>query len=342
MIYNIISSFMFILLAGTITSVILVILKKLPKKYLITVPALLLYTLFTFLINYDYDVDKEMNIVVKGDNDLNLTIYSNLERSYLINLDTLEEIEYKTTWRPKKEQTQNDLNAVYIKDLDPYYLVIFSEDKDRTYSDRFTLGDHERDRGDLLYLIDKEDGYMYPVSSNELSGYEIDLTTFTVSDELVYYGVYLKYEDNISHYRYLYIPDDMTLEMYGNISFHNNRDAIWISGVQSGSVHLHTLGDPSNIELFDAREGRFVYIDTYGKIILGSYKKAEYDVTFSGSDLLTGQTNILLGYYDIVNGKLYYVSNELNLYRFDSNYAPSVPIRENVTLDNWQDFIPTE
>ncbi len=341
MIFYLIQYSFFILIFITIIIMVLTRLKKVNKVYeRILIPLTIFVLVMVYVINFDWDSYEEMNFIVKGEPELSLTVKEKDGRSFLFDENQNDEVKYKPYWTTNKEKIQDDYNVVYFKALEQYYLVIFSENSTKTYTNRFLVGDHERERGDLLYVIDKEDGFMYLVSATSLSGYEVDLSSFKVEGEIVYYGVYLKYETGISHYRYLVIPDNIEKEDYSSQTWRNNRDQIWIRGdVEGGSNHVHTLGDPSEITTFILNEKTFLYIDSYDIIRVGRYTRSNNDLRLDGKEFLTGEQYIIDGQYELIDGILYYLSNDLELRKFTNNFATST-VKEDVTLDNWRDFIP--
>lgn len=331
-----------LLCLAAITAIVQVVRGKAHKIYLLLVIIPVAVPVFAIIDNLNSDYHKHMNFIETTNNNLTVELREDEERTYLYNTELDKEVAYANQWNPGRYKTQKDYHVVYLKELENFYMVIYSKNKEKEYTDRFLVGDHERDKGDLLYIINREDGFMYPVDAYSMSGYELDLDSFAVEDRVVYFGVYLKYETGISHYRNLYIPEDPDDNEYRETGWRNGRERIWINGnVSGGSSHRHILGDPSEIETFILHEDLFLYIDSYDYIRVGRYRVEDSWIKADGHEFLIGQNYVLAGYYEFYNGDLYYVSNDLKLMKYTNRNA-TYTIEENISLTNWTDYIPTE
>lgn len=342
MIYYLLQYAFFGLLIGSVLIIFLVLTKRLSKKFLNIVWITLIITAISFFSSVDWVQQTEMNFIKTDDKPLLLELRASDDRSYLYNATLNQEVEYRSYIVSSKYHTQEDYHVVYFEELDHYYLTIYSKEYGKVYNNRFKFGDYERDKGDLLYVINKEDGVMYPIIDYSLSGLEIDLNSFQVEEDVIIYGVYLRYETGISHYRYIITPEDISDSDYRHITWRNNDESIYIHGdLTGGSVHRHTLGDPSEIVYFKLYENLFLYIDSYDFIRVGEYDSSGGVLRFDGSEFLTGEQYVLNGYYEFANDSIYYVSNDMKLMKFD-NLRWNVTIEESVTLENWKDYIPSE
>jgi hypothetical protein len=230
---------------------------------------------------------------------------------------------------------------IYLEEMESYYIVIFSYDKDTTieYS-RFRQGDYERiDAIDQLVLIEKSTGYIFNTTDYDLIGNEIDLNSFQEGKEVVTFNVFLPHEERISHVRWLYIEDDYSLETHA--SMYQNFHSEPMGGNWLGMIgHVHVLGDPSWVEVFDLSDDFFYYKDSYGKTYAGYLHQDENWINFKQSVDLTEERFASSGYYKLDDNGIYYVNNDMDLVY--TLAFQTVVIKENVNLENWEDHIPND
>ncbi len=175
---------------------------------------------------------------------------------------------------------------------------------------------------------------MFPIHEYEFIGKSIDLTSFQEVTNGLLYNILIDYELGIGMIGYLQIQDEYSTE--DSRSIHENFYAGSFFGLL---YHTHTLGDPSEITVFEATFNHYYYKDSYGVIYVGKLRQDNYGIIGS-SDEVEDEYFLENGYYKITENGIYYLSNDMNLMQY-LGYEVFVTVQENVTTNNWEDYIPT-
>jgi|GEM_PF-2482764 len=300
--------------------------------------AYLVFIFVTILLvigSIDFSNQHDIPDQIVSDRVLSLSIVETDERSYLSNNN--QEVKYISL----NNTTPSKLaywHPVYLDEIDSYYIVIFSSDKDTKVSySRFKQKDFERYQNiDTLVIIEKSTGYIFDTTHYELIGQEIDLTSFQEGFNIVTFNVFLSYEEKVSYIRYLHIKDDYSLEstdaMYDN--FEN--EAIigdWLKRV----AHVHTLGEPSWVEDFILFEDQYYYEDSHGIINYGYIISDRTHLEFISQINLSNETYVKQGYFKLTKDGLYFVDSYRTLCLV--NYTGVNFITENIILEDWESYI---
>ncbi len=306
-------------------------------KYLTPLYLIIFIVAISLVVNiiqyrhYEYDIHQ-----VVFEDKLNLSIVKTEDRNYLYNKITNKEVTYINVYE-KTPYKSNNLQPIYFKDIGDYYLVVYSPDNKRIIeNERFLQGNYESNEIDHLVLIEKETGYIYDTQEYELIGLEIDLTSFQFGNNLIVFGVFIPYENNISFYQYINIQDEYSIE--DAMSLHENYYSDNVGDWTHPSIHFHTLGDPSEITGFEI-SGRYLYYkDSYGRIYVGAYNNETYGVNFSFYETLMDEELAKEGYIKVTDTGIYYLSNDGHLYK-TRGYSIRTLIEINVSKDEFESYI---
>lgn len=290
--------------------------------------------ILVFFMIYVFSFSNEQGVPAQiiSEQRLSLTLEKTSERNYLLNHN--EEAKYIDFY----DQTPKTLKAwhpIYLDEIENYYIVIFSKDKDKQLSyQRFRQGDFERfDHIDRLVVINKDTGFIFFTTHYDLIGYEIDLTSFQEGNNMVTFNVFLQYEEKISYVRYISYTDD-----YSVMKSHENFKSEPMGGNWIGMVgHTHTPGDPSWVEDFILYDNLYYYEDSYGEAYYGYLEYQGPWVQFRKSYHFTDETYVKEGYLKFTDDGLYYVDNDLNLIRIRGPYKTT--IKSNIDIANWESYI---
>ncbi len=288
------------------------------------------------IIAYDVKVETGYNQVIFDDT-LELSIAITPERNYLYHIESGEEVQYMNFYREKPFYSKL-MHPIYIDEIESFYIVIFSYDKDKTITNnRFLQNDYERHhQRDILFLIDKSNGFIISAEDYEQIGYEIDLTSFQEGNNLITYGVFLLHEKGIAYIRCINIDSDITYDTYHNYINNIHNSIMWVNS-SIGVYHSHTLGDPSEIEAFILEGAFYYYEDSYGVAFAGRVSEQEYGVMFRADVILTDESNAIAGYVRVTNSGIYYISNDMNL--MFTNGITTTLYQEDVNFEDWESYI---
>jgi energy-coupling factor transporter transmembrane protein EcfT len=315
-----------------------VFIKHQIKKILFLTPLYIIVLILpaSLIINYfEYrNYEPEIHQVV-FDETLDLSLVESDSRNYLINLYSGKEVTYINVYEKTPYKLKN-LHPIYLKDLGDYYVVIYSYDKDKVIkNDRFLQGDYEFFETDILVLIEKETGYIFNTQAYELIGNEIDLNSFQFGENLIVFAVFIKHETNISFYQYINIQDDYSIE--NSRSLYENYYSDFVSDWQFPAIHEHTLGDPSELVDFKIFGTYIYYQDSYDNLYVGTYNQENYGVRFNFYETLMDEQYAKDGYIKATSTGIYYLSNDLDIYKLVSLTYPML-IEENVSTDDFEAF----
>ena len=308
--------------------------KRKAHRYII-IGVYILCLVFVILIGSDFDNEPYVPDQIVSDSTLDLRIMETTDRSYLLNGNN--EVRYVTIY-DKKPKTLTNWNPIYLREMDNYYIVVYSKNKDKkiTY-DRFRQSDYERhDDIDLLVVIDKHTGNIFHTTHYDLIGHEIDLTSFQEGHNIVTFNVFLPYEDKIAYVRYFHYTDDYSID--GFESKHENFATEPMGGNWVGMIgHTHTPGDPSWVEDFIIYENLYYYEDSYGTAYYGYLDANGPWISFIQNYDLSSEIYAQEGYLKFNTDGLYYVDNDLNLCLL--NGTMKTVIASDISIDVWESYI---
>ena len=291
---------------------------------------LILVFFMIYVLSFSNDQNVPAQIVT--DKRLSLQLEETADRNYLSNHN--EEALY-IDFYDNSPKILKAWHPIYLDEIDNYYIVIFSKDKDKSISYlRFRQGDFERfDDIDRLVVINKDTGFIFHTTHYDLIGHEIDLTSFQEGNNIVTFNVFLPYEEKISYIRYISYTDD-----YSVMESHENFHSEPMGGNWIGMVgHTHTPGDPSWVEDFILYENLYYYEDSYGEAYYGYLEYQGGWVQFRKSYHFTDETYVKAGYLKFTDDGLYYVDNDLNLVKMRGPYKTT--ITSNIDINDWESYI---
>src|SRR5690554_4316668 len=219
---------------------------------------------------------------------------------------------------------------VYLKDLDDYYLLVFSIDSNKDYShNRFYQEDYERSYFiDWIYFVDKKTGDMYYLRVYNTIGKTLALDKFENVNGIVIYHVLLDFELETSYCGLLFIN---TVEIGNGIFF------------SSEVTRFHYHGDDYSYikKLLLTTKNQLIEVDSYGEIYYSSFSYTYNNNGFSmkrhtSSKILADEEYAKAGYITVVNDKIFYVNNNLEIYQFKYT-GLDVYIEDVISLNTWEE-----
>jgi hypothetical protein len=294
----------------------------------------LIIVFFTILIFSSSNVQDIPDQIVT-ETRLLLELEKTIDRNYILNHN--EEARYIEVY-DKDPKILEDWHPIYLDEIESYYIVIYSKDKDKQISyNRFRQGDYERFKDvDRLVVIHKDTGLIFHTTHYDLIGYEIDLNSFQEGHHIITFNVFLQYEEKISYVRYISYTSDYSID--NSKSFYENFATEPMGGNWIGMIgHTHTLGDPSWVEDFILHNNLYYYEDSYGEAYYGYLEPQGPYRAFRKSYEFTDETYAKQGYLKFVDDDLYFVDNDLNLCYL--NGSTKVIVASHIVLENWESYI---
>lgn len=311
----------YFIIFGLIILIILIIISFTQKRKVYLIPGSIIFLFlivifvsrfisedrytFTYASIKNYDATQSLQI-----DDFKLVFE---DQSEVIYLDTL------------KNETHLNIYPIYIKELDNYYVVIYSHDKNkRLLYNLYTQDDYElyRNEVDLFTLISKTDGVISMPRVYNLIGSTIDLNQILSKDETIILPIYKPFKSDINYYYLIQEIQTSTHKYFKNdiISLTANRkierfeflDNKFITLFDNGDIHyeIHTQTALSE------SQGHIGY----------AYSKSYYDI-------LDDKTFVKEGYFTTHNNQFYILDDDMFISLLEDKILTKVKL-----LDNKFDF----
>lgn len=226
-------------------------------------------------------------------------------------------------------------HLVYLKDHGDYYVMIYSCDKDKNYSNGYFIqDDYERFYdADKILIFSKKAGKFINIRLYDIIGKLVDLKGINASNNIITMPVLIPHEDKIGFVYGVFINPGFLID--------DNQ----ISDISSIVSFTDYLNNPSCYikKVAISSEYGILYTDSAGEVSYKIYNLQFTDnsASLSPDDYSTHfQTieNIAKGYFTDYNGSIYYLGDELKLYCICGK--KSIYIADVDDKENWQSHIP--
>jgi hypothetical protein len=263
-----------------------------------------------------------------------------LEDLKILEREQMKVLSYKnnlevTYIRDGKEYQPKKNSIVYLRDLGSYYLAVYSLDSEKNYDHgRYILSDYEsHEHIDRLYFINKKDGKMFIFYDYELIGKTLNLNTIEEIENIGFlYHVLIDFEQEISYAALLAIKQSNA----------ENRDYPLSINIFLTDTHYHGT-DYSYIQKVMVNKNKeFVWTDSYGKAYQNTFtvsftKDSAHAYYGRKQEILEGENYFLQGYWKLKDDGLYYVDNNLKLYKLQN--SSKTHISDIIDLEKWEELI---
>lgn len=263
-----------------------------------------------------------------------------LEDLKILEREQMKVLSYKnnlevTYIRDGKEYQPKKNSIVYLRDLGSYYLAVYSLDSEKNYDHgRYILSDYEsHEHIDRLYFINKKDGKMFIFYDYELIGKTLNLNTIEEIENIGFlYHVLIDFEQEISYAALLAIKQSNA----------ENRDYPLSINIFLTDTHYHGT-DYSYIQKVMVNKNKeFVWTDSYGKAYQNTFtvsftKDSAHAYYGRKKEILEGENYFLQGYWKLKDDGLYYVDNNLKLYKLQN--SSKTHISDIIDLEKWEELI---
>jgi hypothetical protein len=218
---------------------------------------------------------------------------------------------------------------VYLKVYDQHYIVIFSQDKHKTYEHGYFYQNQLRDNPneDHLMLIHKESGKMQSMYDIEMVGRNIVLKDIMIRERFLAIPFTYHHERLISFYR-TYIIEDMMFTSWTN----------------SNLIGLNAVTNPHMTGYALSKDGLFVYTNSHGEVdlfrISYTITKNEYSRTITSGpnyivrNYLEEETHFIAGEFAVYD-EIYFYSIDGNVYQIELSGNLRLVV-ENVLIEDWR------
>jgi len=221
---------------------------------------------------------------------------------------------------------------VYLKSYEHHYIVIYSQNSQKSYNHGFFQQNHLRDNPheDHMMLIHKESGKVRLMYDVETVGRYIALNEITISEKLIAVPLTFHHERLISFYS-IYIIEDMLYSAW------SRRSVLGFDVLEEPYITGHAL----------SKDGLFVYMNSFGEVNIFriSYviTRTDYSVSITyGSNNqvrnnLIEETHLIKGEY-VVYDDIYFYGIDGNVYQILLTGDLKLII-EDVAMSHWKEVL---
>lgn len=265
------------------------------------------------------------NVNLKYENHLqDISLMKSDDSNYLydnLNQEMIEHLDVNTIYMP-----------VYLKDLDNYYLVVYSVNNDLYENGLFRMSDYETyENIDWIVIIEKTTGVITIIREYHHIGRTFNLELATSGANNILLPVLIPHEKEVGSYIVIVIPE--------NARYRNDYYSI-----RSMKYYYYQENEPYiyyKDNIID-KDGRVLSVDSEDNVIL-----QVHDIRVEGPEvssksqsfdqLFNEEKYVKEGYYKKYLGEIYYLDNNLNVKKIvdENNF---VTIKELNNINEWESF----
>jgi hypothetical protein len=221
---------------------------------------------------------------------------------------------------------------VYLKSYENHYIVIYSQNKQKSYASGFYHQNHLRDNPDEdhMMLIHKESGKVRLMYDVETVGRYIALNEIAISEKLIAVPLTFHHERLISFYS-IYIIEDMLYSAW------SRRSVLGFDVLEEPHITGHAL----------SKDGLFLYTNSFGEVDIF---RISYVITRTDNSIsityglnnevrnnLIEETYLIEGEY-VVYDDIYFYGIDGNVYQIQLNGDLKL-ILEDVAREDWKQIL---
>lgn len=330
MIVNKTYGFLIFIIIIIIVIIALSINKKIKPVYKYLINSLILIITFTIIVIGLLDAKDTnsliTNVNLKYENHLqDISLMKSDDSNYLydnLNQEIIEHLDVNTIYMP-----------VYLKDLDNYYLVVYSVNNDLYENGLFRMSDYETyENIDWIVLIEKTTGVITIVREYHYIGRTFNLELATSGANNILIPVLIPHEKEVGSYIVIVMPENAR---YRN-DYYSIRSIIYYYYKENEPYVYYK-------DYIIDKDGRVLSVDSEDNVILQVHDiRVEGPVVSSESrffdQLFNDEKYIKDGYFKKYLGEIYYLDNNLNVRKIvDENNI--VTIKKLNNINEWESFV---
>ena len=330
MIVNKTYGFLIFIIIIIIVIIALSINKKIKPVYKYLINSLILLITFTIIVIGLLDAKDTnsliTNVNLKYENHLqDISLMKSDDSNYLydnLNQEIIEHLDVNTIYMP-----------VYLKDLDNYYLVVYSVNNDLYENGLFRMSDYETYKNiDWIVLIEKTTGVITIVREYHYIGRNFNLELATSGANNILIPVLIPHEKEVGSYIVIVMPENAR---YRN-DYYSIRSIIYYYYKENEPYVYYK-------DYIIDKDGRVLSVDSEDNVILQVHDiRVEGPVVSSESrffdQLFNDEKYIKDGYFKKYLGEIYYLDNNLNVRKIvDENNI--VTIKKLNNINEWESFV---
>ncbi|WP_025725031.1 hypothetical protein [Acholeplasma granularum] len=307
-----------LILISLLLLIILVVLSIIRKRKTYLLVSTLMFMLLVGILISNLISNNHPGFSYSSIKDYDSTVPLKIENKKLIS-NFNSEVIYLDSF---KVEVSLNIYPIYLKELDNYYLVIYSYDMNKSLEyELYTQNDYEmyRNKVDILALINKADGKLSVPRVYNLIGSTFDLSQILNKGETILLPIYKPYKSDINYY-YL------------------------IQGIKKSNLtHFKTkfisLTSNKVIQKFEFLENRFITLFDNGEIqyethtegiISGNNNSTNFSYSTNNYEVLDNKTFVKMGYFTTHHNKFYILNDDMAIYLLEGEVLTKIKTIEDI------------